>query len=198
MNGPETRESLLVSLNGPTDARWHEFTALYRPLIFRVALARGMQHADADDLTQEVLLIVRRSLDSYDASKASFRSWLYQITRNLVVNHFTRGQEPAGSGDSRVARLLSQQPDLQDETASLFRLEYRRACFQHAAAQVEHEFQPATWQAFWLTAVEQQSIARTAAQLGRSPGAIRVARSRVLGRLRHVVAEYTGHTDPPC
>jgi RNA polymerase sigma-70 factor (ECF subfamily) len=55
MNGPETRESLLASLNSPVaDEGWREFAAIYRPLIFRVAVAKGLQHADAEDLSQEV------------------------------------------------------------------------------------------------------------------------------------------------
>jgi len=161
-----------------------------------VAVARGLQHADAEDLTQDVLLVVRRSLDSYDRSKASFRSWLYSITRNLVVNHLTRRREPTGSGDSRIAQLISQQPGRTD-TATLFRLEYRRACFQRAAEQVQAEFHVDTWQAFWQTAVQQQSIGSVATRLGKSSGAVRVARSRVLGRLRQVVDLQSGGFEPP-
>lgn len=211
MNGPETRESLLASLNGTangaggnagdrtTDRQhdgWDEFTAIYRPLIYRVAVAKGLQHADAEDLTQDVLLVVRRSVNSYDSTRASFRSWLYAITRNLVVNHLTRRREPAGSGDSRIAQLISQQPG-QGDTATLFRLEYRRACFQRAAEQAESEFHDDTWQAFWRTAVQQESIGRVAAELGKTNGAVRVARSRVLGRLRQIVDLQSGGFEPP-
>ena len=69
MNGPETRESLLASLKGPVAGeRWREFAAIYRPLIFRVAVAKGLQHADTEDLTQEVMAVVERSLGSFDSS----------------------------------------------------------------------------------------------------------------------------------
>ena len=48
--GPETRASLLARLNDPiSDEAWREFAAIYRPLIIRVAVARGLQHADAED-----------------------------------------------------------------------------------------------------------------------------------------------------
>jgi len=198
MNGPETRESLLASLRSPlADERWSEFVAIYRPLIFRVAVAKGLQHADADDLTQDVLAAVERSLGSFDPARGSFRSWLYQITRNLVVNQLTRGRGPLGTGDSGVAGLLAQHPQPNDETATLFRLEYRRALFQQAASIVQAEVQPATWDAFWLTAVELRSIASVALQLEKSEGAIRVARCRVLDRLRVVAAEQSGNFDPP-
>ena len=48
MQGPETRESLLARLNSPqSDEGWREFAAIYRPLVYRVAKAKGLQHADA-------------------------------------------------------------------------------------------------------------------------------------------------------
>jgi RNA polymerase sigma factor (sigma-70 family) len=91
MQGPETRESLLARLNSPqSDEGWCEFAAIYRPLVYRVARAKGLQHADAEDLTQDVLAVVERSLDRFDPAIGGFRGWLYQITRNLVVNHLTR------------------------------------------------------------------------------------------------------------
>ncbi len=198
MNGPETRDSLLASLNSPVaDEGWHEFAAIYRPLVYRVAVAKGLQHADADDLTQEVLAVVERSLDSFDSSRGSFRSWLYQIARNLVVNHLTRGRGPVGTGDSDVARILAQHPQQNDDTATLFRLEYRRARFQHAASIVQAEVHKMTWDAFWLTAVDLRSIESVAKQLGKSQGAIRVARCRVLDRLRVVATEQSGGFEPP-
>ena len=198
MQGPETRESLLARLSSPqSDEGWHEFASIYRPLVYRVAVAKGLQHADADDLAQDVLANVERSIDQFDSARGSFRGWLYQITLNLVVNHLTRGRVPIGSGDSDVQRMLSQQPADNDQTASLFRLEYRRACFQQAAAMVKSEFSESTWSAFWLTAVELQSIASVAKQLGKSEGAVRVARCRVLDRLRTFVAEQSGGFEPP-
>lgn len=198
MNGPETRESLLASLNSPAaEDGWREFAAIYRPLVYRVAVAKGLQHADAEDLTQEVLAVVERSLDSFDSARGSFRSWLYQITRNLVVNHLTRGRGPVGTGDSNVAKILAQHPQPNDDTATMFRLEYQRSRFQKAAAIVRAEFQEPTWQAFWFTAVDLRSIASVAAELGKSQGAVRVARCRVLDRLRVIVSEQSGGFEPP-
>ena len=198
MNGPETRESLLASLNSPVaDEAWREFAAVYRPLILRVALAKGLQHADAEDLTQEVLATVERSLGSFDSSRGSFRSWLYQISRNLVVNQLTRGRGPVGTGDSKVAWILAQHPQPNDDTATLFRLEYRRARFRQAASVARAEFHESTWDAFWLTAVESRSIESVAEELGKSQGAIRVARCRVLARLRVLVSEQSGGFAPP-
>lgn len=189
--GPETRASLIASLNDPaSEEAWGEFAAVYRPLVIRVARAKGLQHADADDLAQNVFSAVGKAIGSFTSTgDGSFRRWLYRITRNLVVNQLTRGpfsgrRGPIGSGDSDVQKLLNQTPELDDQTATLFQLEYRRARFQQAADKVRNQFSDATWQCFWLTSVENQPAERVAAALGKTPGAVRVARCRVLAKIR--------------
>ena len=50
---PETRESLLIRLADAADAAaWDEFVAIYRPMILRLGLRKGLQATDADDLAQ--------------------------------------------------------------------------------------------------------------------------------------------------
>ena len=151
------------------------------------ACAKGLQHADAEDLAQEVLAIVGRAIESFDAQEGgSFRAWLFTITRNLCVNHLTRCRGPIGTGDSDVQRMLLESPD-DDATLSLFDLEHRRLCFQRAADQLRPRISESTWLSFWLTAVDGQSIESVAQQLGKSNGAVRVARCRVLAQLKEQV-----------
>ncbi|MEZ6091506.1 MAG: sigma-70 family RNA polymerase sigma factor [Pirellulaceae bacterium] len=190
MQNPKTRLSLLANLkNSRADEAWMEFVELYRPLVIRVAQAKGLQHADAEDLAQDVLTTVGRTIETFEhRGVGSFRSWLYQVTRNLVVNRLTRPSGPIGSGDSKIQEWLSQHPSEDDPTASLFLLEYRRTRFQQAAAKIKGRFAADTWDAFWLTAVEQQSVQDVAEKLGKSAGAIRVARCRVIAKLREEVA----------
>lgn len=185
MPDPETRASLLNRLCEPaSEEAWAEFVRLYRPLVYRVARVRGLQHADAEDLSQEVFAAVSRSIDSFDPRMGgSFRGWLFRITQNLCVNHLVRRAGPIGSGDSEVLRKLTELP-AEEATQTLFLLEDLRLRFRLAAEKLKSEFSEATWQAFWLTAVEQMSILETAEKLGKSEGAIRVARCRVLARLR--------------
>ncbi|GAA4453111.1 sigma-70 family RNA polymerase sigma factor [Novipirellula rosea] len=194
MQGPETRASLLVSLNDPaSEEAWNEFAAIYRPLVIRVAQANGLQYADADDLAQDVLTTVGRAIGTFESNcEGSFRRWLYQITRNLVVNQLTRGpfsgrRGPIGSGDSDIQKLLAQVPAADDQTATLFRLEYRRVRFQQAAGRVRNQFSDSVWQCFELTAIENQSAELVANALGKTPGAVRVARCRVLAKIREEI-----------
>jgi RNA polymerase sigma-70 factor (ECF subfamily) len=69
-------------------------------------------------------------------------------------------------------------------------LEYRREVFRWAARQVRKEFRRETWDAFWLTAVEGQSVDVVAKELGKDCGAIYTARSRVMQRIHEKVNQY--------
>jgi RNA polymerase sigma-70 factor (ECF subfamily) len=189
---PETRPSLIVRLKDRADdGAWFEFTEIYRPVVFRLASRRGMQPADADDLAQQVLSAVARVIDRWegDPQRARFRTWLARIATNAILNALTRRPHDRGAGGSELNDLLDARPT-NDACSDLIRMEHRREVFRWAARQVRPEFQPETWDAFWLTAVDGRDVADVARELNRSPGSIYAARSRVMRRLREKVAEW--------
>jgi RNA polymerase sigma-70 factor (ECF subfamily) len=192
-SAPVTRRSLIVKLRDPADtAAWHEFVALYEPLIYRLARRKGLQDADARDLCQEVFRAVAQAIDRWDLDPArgSFRGWLSRIARNLLVNVLTRRPyQMRGSGSTSVQDLLEALPAQDPSATALFEAEYRRQLFRWAADEVKGEFAPTTWQAFWQTAVEGRAPGDVAAALGLSVGAVYIARSRVLARLRHRIEQ---------
>jgi RNA polymerase sigma-70 factor (ECF subfamily) len=183
---PGTRVSLIVRLRDATDeAAWQEFVALYEPLIYRLARRKGLQDADARDLCQEVFRAVARAIERWDPGQCGFRPWLFCITRNLLVNFLTRpSHRRLGSGATSVQDLLESQAAPDPSATALFELEYRMRLFRWAAEQVKDEFMPATWRAFWQTAVDACPSAEVAAELGISIGAVYIARSRVLARIK--------------
>ena len=188
MQGPETRKSLLVRLRDASQHEaWNEFVAVYEPLIYRLARNKGLQHADAQDLAQDVFTAVGAAIDRFDpdSDRGSFRGWLFRITRNLMINFLTRQKDPSGTGDTGMMQLLEEQASDEGEAATLFGIEYQRAVFRWAAEQTKQQFSDDTWQAFWRTGVEGQSIEDVAQELGKSPGAVRIARCRVLAKLKH-------------
>jgi RNA polymerase sigma factor (sigma-70 family) len=190
---PETRPSLILRLRDPQDERaWAEFLEVYEPLIERLGRRKGLQNADVRELVQEVLVAVSSAVGRWEPSsgRGTFRGWLSTITRNLTINLLKReARHPRGSGDSDFQRLLEQQPDPNCGTTALFDLEYRRQVFQWAADRVRHEFQPSTWSAFWTTCVDGISVDAAADELDMSRGAVYVARSRVMNRLREVIEQ---------
>jgi RNA polymerase sigma-70 factor (ECF subfamily) len=187
---PDTRCSLIVKLRDPADsASWREFVATYEPLVYRLARRKGLQDADARDLCQEVFQAVARGIDRWEPGRGSFRGWLSRIARNLLINALTRGKlQPRGSGRTSIHELLEARPAGDASESARFQAEYRRCLFQLAAEEVRAEFTPTTWRAFWQTAMEARSPDEVAGELGLTMGAVYVARSRVLARLKARIA----------
>jgi len=189
---PETRLSLIVRLKDRRDREaWSEFLEIYRPLVYRLALAKGLQHADAEDVVQQVFGSVARAVDRWqpDAERATFRTWLTTIARNAIINALSRRPLDRASGDTAERELLAECVADSAESQRLL-VESRREVFQWAARRVREEFEHETWDAFWLTAVEGRAVAHAAAALGKQPGAIYAARSRIMRRLRQIVLEW--------
>ena len=86
--------------------------------------------------------------------------------------------------------LLAQHPAADGPTSDFLRLEHRRDVFRWAARQIRSEFHPSTWDAFWLTAVEDRGTADVARELNLSQGSVYAARSRVMRRLREKVRDW--------
>jgi len=193
---PATRASLLVRLrDGGDTGAWREFVHLYAPIIYGFARKRGLQDADAADLMQEVLRSV--SLASkrleYDPARGSFRGWLFTVTRNKVFNFLeSRSRRVLGSGDSRVQQRLEQQADSDGALSAEWEANYQRTMANQAMERVKGEFQAATWNAFIQTAVEGRTPAQVASRVGLSVGAVYVAKSRVIARLRQEIERMQG------
>ena len=194
---PDTRESLLLRVGDPANAEaWREFAAIYRPAVYRMARRRGLQDADAEDLSQRVLVAIAQKIADWrpTSPRGAFRAWVSVIARNLALNALTRTRIDSGKGGTSVIERLSRQP-ARDESdgesaAGEFDDEYRRALFRLTSEQIRGEFQEATWQAFWMTAVEGMPIAEAARRLGKSEGVIYAGRSRVMRRLKQKVREF--------
>lgn len=188
---PVTRVSLLVRLRDGDDMQaWPEFIGIYAPVVYGFARKRGLQDADAADLMQEVLRslsVAARRLD-YDPARGSFRGWLFTITRNKVYNFLDKGRrQTRGSGDSGAHERMQAVPDRDDGLSEEWDREYQRRLAAIAMERVQREFQPATWQAFTLTAVDGLNANEAGTKLKMSPGAVYVAKSRVLARLKEEV-----------
>lgn len=189
---PETRASLILRLRDAADmAAWDEFTGIYAPVVFRLARNRGFQSADADDLVQEVLTAVARSVSNWveKEDRGSFRAWLFCIARNNAVDFLTRRKHrPLGTGGYPTKNLEAIADD--EDVSSDFEIEYRREVFRWASGCVRNIVSESTWQAFWLTSVESQPSEDVAEQLGQSLGSVYIARTRVMKRLRTLVKQY--------
>jgi RNA polymerase sigma-70 factor (ECF subfamily) len=188
-----TSRSLLERLKADDAVAWDRLVGLYAPLVFRWCRRWDLPEQDLADIFQDVFQAVAAHLASFRKEREgdTFRGWLRTITRNKVRDHFRKlGREPGGVGGTeaqiRLAELPADPSPDEDDSAE------ERAdhgLFARALDLIRSEFEERTWQAFWLTAVEGRAPKDVALEFGISPGAVRVAKSRVLRRLREELGE---------
>lgn len=192
VNLPVTRPSLLLRIRDPQDAEaWRDFVRIYAPVVYGYGRRRGLQDADAADLTQDVLRAVAAAAGrlEYDPRRGSFSGWLFTVAHHQLCDLAARRRrQGAGAGDTRVRALLEQQP-ARDDDRDVWQREYERRLFNWAAERVRGSFQESTWRAFWWTAVEGQSVKEVAARLHLTAAAVYLARSRVMARLRERIEQ---------
>jgi RNA polymerase sigma factor (sigma-70 family) len=195
---PTTRQSLVMRLRNLDDqAAWTEFVAIYEPLVYQLARQKGLQDADAQDLCQEVFRAVAGAIERWDPdpAKGRFRAWLFRIARNLLVDYFSDQRRQArGTGRTSVQEMLEACPVQDAQAKADFAAEFKRQAFCWAAKQVKREFAESTWRSFWETGVKNRPIDQVAKEVGVSTGAVYIARSRVLARLRERVQQLTEDT----
>jgi RNA polymerase sigma-70 factor (ECF subfamily) len=188
---PTTRPSLLVRLRDARDGEaWRQFVQLYGPVVYGYGRKRGLQDADAADLTQEVLRAVAAAVGrlDYDRRRGSFRGWLFTLAHHKLHDFLARRRNGRGGEDTGVQGWLEEQPAREADWA-LWDQEYERRLFARAAAEVRGGFHEATWQAFWQTAVGGRAGKDVARDLGLTVAAVYLAKSRVMARLRERIQE---------
>ena len=187
-----TSRGLIEAARARDPAAWERMVALYAPLVLHWCRQWGLQEEDAADVFQDVFHAVAAHIAGFrkNSARDTFRGWLRTITQNKVNDAFRRRRrEPPGVGGSEAQAQLTQLPeptplDGDDSDVAV------SALLRRGLDLIRGEFEPKTWQAFWLTAVEGRAANDVAAELGMSGGAVRVAKSRVLHRLRAALGDY--------
>jgi RNA polymerase sigma-70 factor (ECF subfamily) len=188
-----TPRSLLERARAGDPTAWETLVGLYAPLVHHWCRRWDLQDQDAADVVQEVFQAVLTHLADFRRNRPgdTFRGWLRTIVRNKVHDHFRRlGREPGGVGGTEAQLRLAQVPGPEvDDVESADDEDAERRLFHRCLEVIRGEFEERTWQAFWRTAVDGRSPKDVADDLGMSPGAVRVAKCRVLHRLREALGD---------
>ncbi len=180
-----TSLTLLQRMKDRDPEAWNRFVVLYGPLIYQWCQRARLQTEEALDVSQEVFLAVAAQVLTFrrERPEDSFRGWLWTITRYKISDYFRRrGREPqavGGSGAQQQLLLLPEKlSDDQHEAMAITSLVHR------AMDLVRPEFEERTWRMFWRATVQGQVPRDIAADMGVTADAVRMAKSRVLRRLR--------------
>ncbi len=164
---------------------WRRIVHLYAPLVDHWCRQAALSNDDTDDVVQDIFLSVAKQLDQfrYDRPKDTFRGWLRVIAQRRIADHFRRvSDRPVAAGGTTAFRQINESPDpfVDDPDAE----SEEASVTQRALELIRSDFEPKTWLAFRRTAIEGKAPADISNELQMSPSAIRMAKSRVLNRLR--------------
>jgi RNA polymerase sigma-70 factor (ECF subfamily) len=191
---PDSTESGLLDAAKRLDPKaWREMLDRYSWLVFRWCRSGGLNADDAADVVQTVMFQVAASLPRFekDGQKAAFRRWLRTITRRRIADvcRAEAKQPHAEGGSSAQQRFLSLPDAAESSSSSGAGLDRLRTGLWNLIETLEDEFDASTWQAFWLTSVEDRTSIEAGVLLGMTPNAVRLAKGRVLQRLRAAAGE---------
>lgn len=189
-NFPDTRGSLLVQLKSREQSEaWRQFVEIYRPVIYRMARKRGLQDADAQDLSQQVLISISAAIERWEQRDESirFRHWLRRVAKNAITNALTRRPKDQAGGGTEFQNRLQDSPQADEQLENELTQEHRRELFHKAATIVQSEVAAESWKVFQLCLIDGLTIEQAARQVNKTVGAAYACRGRIMNRLRSTV-----------
>jgi RNA polymerase sigma-70 factor (ECF subfamily) len=189
IGGAPTSATLLDKLRRSDSEGWKRFVLLYGPLVYRWCRKAGLREEDAQDVGQEVFGAVFRSIGEYE--HRSFRGWLRVITDRKILDHRRRPQPGAegvgGSDAQRVVEALA--ADFGGYDSDSDEEDDRLLLLRRAAELVLSACQEDTRTAFLRIVLGGETPAAVAADLGLTSNAVRLAKCRLLKRIRDEFTE---------
>jgi RNA polymerase sigma-70 factor (ECF subfamily) len=176
----------------PDAPDWQKLQDIYLPLIHSYLGRLCGLHDEADDLAQEVLVVLFRELPSFERRRhGSFRAWLRQVTVNRVRAYWKSRQKRPHSGlGAEAEQMLAQLEDPQSELSRQWDRDHDKHVFGKLLGLVQADFEPTTWQAFTRFFLDGLPAAQVGKELGMSENAVMQAKFRVLKRLRQEAGEF--------
>lgn len=185
--------SLLARLRLRDSEAWGRLIDLFGPEVYAWCRQAGLQESDAADVGQEVFGAVAAKIGDFrrDQPGDTFRGWLWTITRSKLHDFWRRAaRQPAAAGGSDAQQRLTELADRDQSNRSASAVPaVSQRLVERALGQIRDRFEPRTWQAFWKATVDQRPTQEIAAELGMTPGAVYIAKSRVLRTLREELGE---------
>ena len=182
--------NLVLQARGGDAQAWDQIVNEYTGLVMHCVADYAVPPADRADIVQDVFRAVYRSIERFDPERtnASFRGWLLETTRNKIRDYLKRRtKEPPAAGGTTNYRQILRAPS--PESGSSLDEGFRDVRFKRLMEEMQAEVEHDTWRAFWETTVEERPAPDVAAELGKTPAAVRKAKSRMLHELRRRMTE---------
>jgi RNA polymerase sigma factor (sigma-70 family) len=159
---------------------WAEFVRRYGAQIYHWCCKWKLQEADAQDVTQTVLVKLAEKMRSfsYDPAK-SFRAYLKTLTNYALCDFLESRKRPGVAGGGSQVLDLLQTIEARADLVEQLKTAFDHELLDEAMERVRERVEPHTWEAFRLTAVEGLSGAEVAQKLAIKVATVFKARSKV-------------------
>jgi RNA polymerase sigma-70 factor (ECF subfamily) len=158
-----TRATLLERLHDGGDAlAWDDFFARYWPAVYGYARHRGCSEHTAEEIVQDVMLLIfeQRDIYQYDPTRGRFRDWLGTVVRNKIAEHRRRpANRIHGQGGDSNGDRLQQIPDAH-EPDDAWESTFENNLLLAILDIVRREINARTYLAFELLAIQEMSGSR--------------------------------------
>ncbi len=186
-SGPVTRPTLLWRIRNPLDHEaWESFYTVYAPLIYGHCRRRGLQSADAENVTQIVFTQILRAIRSFEyrPEKGRFRDWLRAVVGHAISRHQKKRREIVWGNADEESPLDREAARLEDNAWSEA---FNHHIYQTALTRIRPHVSEQKWQAFDLVWHHNLPPLEVAERLGLSIDKVYVAKCRVLEQLRQEI-----------
>ena len=176
----------------PDQVAWAQFADRYGRRIYGWCRQWDLQEADAEDLTQGVLLKLAEKMRAFEYDPGrSFRAWLKTVTRHAWLDTASARKAAVAAGGSLALDLL-QAVEAREDLVERLGEEFDRELLDEAMARVRARVVPRTWEAFERTALQGESGADAGRALGMKVATVFVAKSKVQKMIQEELRQLEG------
>jgi RNA polymerase sigma-70 factor (ECF subfamily) len=186
-----TRPSLIRRVRDPKDgASWQEFVHFYEPLLRGYVRARGLPRDDVPDVVQEIFIKLLRAMPTFslDQQRGRFRTWLYEVTMNVVRDRARRKASAERSEDgwwTRFGKSIEAEAEPREDWTTA----HLRRALELAQDLVKPQTNSRTWYCYEQRFLIGRSCADIAAELEITPNAVSANAGRVFERVSTLSVE---------
>ncbi len=193
MSNTETRGSVILGVCRQDPERWREFDSIYRPILIAFLRRQGLKESEADELVQDVFVKLLGKIHTYDRSKCRFRTWLFRVTRNTLIDRARRRASYEKALDGWAAQVLHATPRDSVVMEEEWRRLHRERILAHALRVVRSSVSSKMWTCFEQRLLRDRPASEIAARLGIEPDAVDavyVNACRVMKKVRALCEEF--------
>jgi RNA polymerase sigma-70 factor (ECF subfamily) len=190
MSNNDTFASVIEGVRRQDPHRWHQFDGIYRPMLMAYLRKRGLKDFEASDVIQDIYLKLLGKIQTYDRERSSFRSWLFSVAHNALVDLARRRASREKAKEGWILSMLtvraSDSVRMEEEWTKI----HRERILAHALKTIRKQVSSRVWYCFEQRVLKDRPGAEIARELGIQPNAVYVNSCRVLKIVRRFCDDF--------